>query len=125
MKIFSAKRADPIAVVRATLDANLKRGFVIATEFGWSAGASLFDEVGRPTVAITVGPLLHKTPTAVEFCRDLRRRLPVQREQDRTIPVALSCVALLPLKFLEDIQIPRATKFDDHAKPPCIYHKEV
>jgi len=120
LKIFAAKRADAIAAVRASLDADLKSGFVIAPKFGRSTTARLFGEIGQPTVAITVGPLLHKPSTAVECCCDLRRRLPAQREQDRTIPVALFCVALLSLKFLEDLQILRATKFDVHAKPPCM-----
>jgi len=125
LKVFAAKRADAIAAAGASLDAGLERGFVIAPEFGRGAGARLLGEVGRSTVAITISPLLHKPPTAIEFCCDLRRRLPVQREQDCTIPITLFCVTLLSLKLLEDIQILRAAKFDIHAKPPCSNRKEV
>jgi hypothetical protein len=60
LKVFATKRADAIAALRASLDAGLKSGFVTAPEFGRSAGARLLGEVGKPTVAITVGPLLHK-----------------------------------------------------------------
>jgi len=125
LELFAAKRADAIAAIGASLDAGLKSGFVIAPEFGRRAATRMLLEVSQPAVAITVGPLLHKPPTAVESCGDLRRRLPVQREPDSTIPVALFCVALSPLKLLEDIQVLRATKFDVHAKPPCIYCKGV
>lgn len=125
LKVFPAKRADAIAAVGTSLDAELKSGFVIAWKFGGSARTRLLDKVAQPTVAITVGPLLHKPPTAIEFRCDLRRRLAVQREQDRAIPITLFGVALLSLKPIEDIQILRATKFDVHAKPPCSDRKEV
>jgi len=125
LKIFSAKCANAIAAVGASLDADLKSGFVIASKFGRSAGARLLGKVGQSTVAITVSPLLYKPSTAVKFVCDLRRCHPAQCEQDRTIPIALFGVTLLSLKFFEDIQILRATKFDVHAKPPCIYSKEV
>ncbi len=125
LKIFTAKRADTIATVGASLNADLKSGFVIASKFGRRAGARPLGKVGQPAVTITVGPLLYKPSTAVELFCDLRRRHPAQCEQDRTISIALFCVALLSLKFLEGTQILRATKFDIHAKPPCIYRKEV
>ncbi len=125
LKVFAAKRADAIASVGASLNADMKSGFVVTPEFGCSAGARLLCEIGRSTVAITISPLLHKPPTAIEFCCDLRRRLPVQRKQDRTIPITLFGVTFLSLKLLEDIQILRATKFDVHAKPPCSNRKEV
>jgi hypothetical protein len=125
LKVFATKRANAIAAAGASLDAGLECGLVITPEFRWSTGARLLGEVGQPTVAIAVGPLLHKPPTAVEIACDLKRRLSVQREQDRPIPITLFGVALLSLKLLEDIQILRATKFDVHAKPPRINSREV
>ena len=41
LKVFAAKRAYAIAAIRASLNANLKSGFVIAPKFGWSAGTRL------------------------------------------------------------------------------------
>jgi len=125
LKVFAAKRADAVAAAGASLDAGLECGFVIALKFGWSAGARLLGEVGQPAVAIAVGPLLHKPTTAVECGCDLRRRLSVQCEQHRTIPITLFGVSLLSLKLLKDIQILRTPKYDVHAKPPCISSKGV
>jgi len=125
LKVFAAKRADAIASVGAGFDAEMKSGFVVTPKFGCRAGARPLGEVGRSTVAITISPLLHKPPTAIEFGGDLRCRHSIQRKQNRSASITLFGVTLLSLKLLEDIQILRATKFDVHAKPPCSNRKEV
>jgi len=125
LKVFAAKRADAIAAAGSSLDAGLEYGLVIASEVSWRARSRLLGKVSQPSVAIAVGPLLYKPPTAPEVGCDLGRCLPVQREQDRPIPITLFGVAFLSLKLLEEIQILDATKFNVHAKPPCICRKEV